>query len=344
MNTLTEMSLGKVAETVFEAVPSSIVQIYALLLARERRAAAVFSIVISVATVAFSSSMMSYDWDTSATLRRKVPAFYGYIPNKALPRAVCFLSMMALSLAHTLLQTFSCALLAVMDIKLLYIYIGADVGIYFLYKIVRKDVYYFPNISGVARLVTAIVERGGAKIMISFTLMFQLRHPCEAGGLMWFSSLLYSMVESLVSVYLYSNNYEDDSKLDTETLRAFILSLYMWLISAVSFVGCMKREYLHTFYNADTANENERKRFAGLREDQDDLKSKAFNQHPDLYAGWGDDLVKSWTLKNWDRWEEEKPAWFTEKWISQVLNHFIPYDWRVKYKKTQVALTREGTV
>ncbi|GMH99353.1 hypothetical protein TrLO_g14568 [Triparma laevis f. longispina] len=45
--------------------------------------------------------------------------------------------------------------------------------------------------------------------------------------------------------------------------------------------------------------------------------------------------MKPWTLKNWDRREEEKPAWFTDAWIDHVPNTYIPYDWRVKYNKTK---------
>ena len=97
---------------VFEAIPTSIVQIYALILAKEKRVDALVSILISAATIAFSSSMISYDWDTSPKNRNDVPFFYGYVPDKALGRAVCFLSTMSVTFAHVLLQTLACALLA----------------------------------------------------------------------------------------------------------------------------------------------------------------------------------------------------------------------------------------
>jgi hypothetical protein len=34
--------------------------------------------------------------------------------------------------------------------------------------------------------------------------------------------------------------------------------------------------------------------------------------------------VKAWTMENWERWEEEKPAWFDEKWKSKVDDDMIP--------------------
>ena len=57
--------------------------------------------------------------------------------------------------------------------------------------------------------------------------------------------------------------------------------------------------------------------------------------HPDCYKVWGEELLKPWTLENWNIWEEEKPAWFTDSWIESVPNEYIPFEWRVKYKKTK---------
>ena len=85
----------------------------------------------------------------------------------------------------------------------------------------------------------------------------------------------------------------------------------------------------------DTASTFNRKAFLHLREDQDLEKSYVLTCHPDVYKSWGDELMKPWTLENWSRWEEEKPAWFTDAWVESVPNNYIPYDWRVKYKKTK---------
>lgn len=57
--------------------------------------------------------------------------------------------------------------------------------------------------------------------------------------------------------------------------------------------------------------------------------------HPDVFKNWGPELLKSWSFKNWDRWEEEKPEWFSDAWIESCPNEYIPYEWRVKYKKTK---------
>ena len=173
-------------------------------------------------------------------------------------------------------------------------------------------------------------------------MLIHLRGPCEIGGFWFLVTLLFSMAGSVGSVYLYSNHYsvgdegDDTEKIDAETLQTVLGSLsVIWLASAVTFISVMNRKYLSTFYNFDTVSDYERKCFLNAREDQDDVKSETLADHPDVYHTWGEELLKPWTLKNWDRWEEERPTWFTDAWIECVPNDYIPYDWRVKYNKTK---------
>ena len=191
---LTEMTCCKATETVFEAIPSSVVQIYALLSAREKSLDAVISILVSAATIAFTSSMISYDWDTSPTKRTGAPHFYGFVPDKALPRAVCFLSMISLSFAHVLLLTSACALLALTNPNWLLLFLGVDMSIFFLYKIMRGDFFYWLNTAGVVRFLTAIIARFVTKILANFTMLMHLRHPQEVGALSFLVSILTSVV------------------------------------------------------------------------------------------------------------------------------------------------------
>ena len=297
---------------VFEAIPASGVQIYALLLAKEKRVDALVSILISAATIAFSSSMVGYDWDTSPANRNAIPFFYGFVPDKALGRAVCFLSMMSLTFAHVLLQTLACALLAATNPKWLVYYLSADMALFFLYKIAKKDIFYYANLSGFLRLSCCIIQRFVVKTLANFACLVTLRNPCDCGVLPFMSSLVISLAASFVSVSLYSSHYEGDgdtTKISDDTLKAILASLYsVWFISGVVFIAVIKREYWHTFFSLDTASGYNKRFFVNLRDDQDEAKSSMFSCHPDQYKSWGDELIKPWTLENWSRWEEEKPA------------------------------------
>ncbi|GMH86654.1 hypothetical protein TrST_g13924 [Triparma strigata] len=342
---MAEMTYCKVIELVFEAVPASIVQIYALLIAKEQKLDAIISVMVSAATIGFTSAMLSYDWDTSPSQRAFNPGFYGYIPDKALSRAVCFLSMMSLSFSHVLLQTLSCALLFATNPRWLVYYLAGDMALFLLYKVARRDFHYWLNISGVLRFVTSFMVRSAGKILVNFTLLIQTRSPVELGGFSFLVSALLSVAASFVSVQLYSNHYEGDDKIKDERLQVIISTLYgIWLISLVTFVAVMKREYLHTFYSFDTLSDFNRKLTLKLRDDQEDIKCLVLECHPDTFSGWGEELLKPWTLKNWSRWEEEKPSWFTDSWIEGVPNEYVPYEWRVKYKKTKGRVDEDAVV
>ena len=93
-----------------------------------------------------------------------------------------------------LLLTSACALLALTNRNWLLLFLGVDMGIFFLYKILRGDFFYFLNLEGVVRFFTAIIDRFGVKILVNFTMLIQCRHPNEAGGFPFLVSILTSVV------------------------------------------------------------------------------------------------------------------------------------------------------
>ncbi|GMI02696.1 hypothetical protein TrVE_jg6933 [Triparma verrucosa] len=81
--------------------------------------------------------MLSYDWDTSPEQRRKVPFNYGYIPDKAS---------------------------SLTDMRWLLYYLAADMGLFFLYKILRRDFLSFVNLTGIVRLIASVLAVRIAKV------------------------------------------------------------------------------------------------------------------------------------------------------------------------------------
>ncbi|GMH79500.1 hypothetical protein TL16_g08167 [Triparma laevis f. inornata] len=336
LSPLHEMTFCRCVEMIFEAVPASIVQIYALVVSKERKRRALFSILVSAATIGYTSSMVSYDWDTSSAQRKKAPSFYGFVPDKALRRAICFLSMLFLSFSHVLLRTFSCALLAITNFNWLMWYLGADMVLFFLYKIARNDFHYFVPLNGALRFVASFITRFGEKLIVDFTMMIHLRNPNEVGGLPFVFSVVLSLVASFVSVSVYLGHYDGEEKIGGGDLQTVLITLStIWAASLIALVSVMNKDYLRTFYNMDTISDYNRRTVLDLREDQEELKALLFLDHQDTYKKWGDTILKPWTLSSWDRWEAEKPTWFTDAWIEHVPNDYIPWDWCVKYKKTK---------
>ena len=83
MDARSELTIMKVVELVFEAIPGTFIQIAASLASGYNTSnTAWFSLFSSVATAAFCSSCLSWDWDSDKDNRKKAKSFYGYIPDR----------------------------------------------------------------------------------------------------------------------------------------------------------------------------------------------------------------------------------------------------------------------
>ena len=71
-----ELTITKCAEIFAESIPSSFLQTYALLKAREVDSAAFFSVISSVSAIAFAGATISLDYDIDPVKRINSPSFY----------------------------------------------------------------------------------------------------------------------------------------------------------------------------------------------------------------------------------------------------------------------------
>ena len=88
--------------------------------------------------------MISFDLDVDSTKRSNKPTFYGYIPDDHSLRGRCFVLMTLISGLHNLSRSVGCALLAASGGKILAFYfVGGEILLFYAYKILRKDFYYW---------------------------------------------------------------------------------------------------------------------------------------------------------------------------------------------------------
>ena len=73
MDPFAELTFGKVIETLFEAVPAGILQLYALIQAERVSKVAVASLFTACCCIAFTSATISFDWDVSPAKRKETP-------------------------------------------------------------------------------------------------------------------------------------------------------------------------------------------------------------------------------------------------------------------------------
>jgi hypothetical protein len=173
-----EMTIMKATEMFAEAIPGVIIQLMAIATSgKDVGTSAWLSVAVSAITTGFASATMSYDFDTDPAKREHTPDFYGYIPAKASKRTVVFALMLLFTAGMLLIRCTIIVLLGLIGGRWAFFYIGADLGLYMLVKILRGDFWYWLPLGGNIEIILSIFGRALIKIIVDFTSMVQFRHP-----------------------------------------------------------------------------------------------------------------------------------------------------------------------
>ena len=202
----TEMACSRGIELVTEGVPGLIFQIYAMLLSGSWDARAGTSVIISGMTIANTATLMTWDYDTSPTLRDTDPSFCGFIKNDSLSRTLTYLAMLSLSLSHVLMKALSTSLLYIVSGYYLATYLLIDVGLFFATKICGSDFRYWMHLPDPLQLVFSFFTRLFTKLLADYTCTLQLRHPQELGELYFSWNIIQNHLAVFVSTWIYLNH------------------------------------------------------------------------------------------------------------------------------------------
>ena len=115
-----------------------------------------------------TSAMIAYDFDTDQPHRATQPLFYGYIKDGR--RGRTFFLMTMISTLHNLSRSLGYAILAVVNLNLALKFFVGEVGTYLLYKLLRRDFYYWPRLEGMFSVIISLTERTVAKVVLDFTV------------------------------------------------------------------------------------------------------------------------------------------------------------------------------
>jgi len=204
-----EMVFSRGVEIVFESLPALTMQLVALMKAEQKDLFAVVSIVISASTVAFVGTSISWDLDTSPTKRKGNPDFYGYIKNDPTSRTFSFVAIFTLTLSHVLMKTIATALLVILSGTWAAIYMACDMAFFMLLKIVRSDFRYWLNLPDPFSLIASFIMRFCGKLLVDYTLNLHLRHPFEAGGVLFLGLIVQNQAACFVAAVLYFKYYQE---------------------------------------------------------------------------------------------------------------------------------------
>jgi hypothetical protein len=319
---MNELTCMKCSEMFAEAIPGVITQLMAIATSdKDVGTSAWLSVAVSAITTGFASATISYDWDTDPFNRENAPDFYGYTPAKASKRTVVFVSTLLFTAGMLLIRCTTIVLLGLIGGSWAFLYIGADLGLYILVKILRGDFWYWLPVGGNMEIVTSIIGRVIVKIIVDFTSMVHFRHPNEVGGTYWLFGLVLTMVSLPVSIYIYLfSPYADDNPIH---FASFIVKYIIPITTtclAVFFFN-IESKYLHTFWSTQRSKDMSMAYF--LEGESDNIKIEVFKRskhHWILIEG----EIKKWVGLNWAKWEEEQPEWLTDVIKAAVPVDFIP--------------------
>ena len=99
-----ELSYTRAIELCFESVPGTVLQLAALIHAKEVDSVTYFALASSIVTAGPMSAYISWDWDMDKEMREEQTYFYGYIQKKSLADKVNVAVSLFLSSACCLLM------------------------------------------------------------------------------------------------------------------------------------------------------------------------------------------------------------------------------------------------
>ena len=114
-----------------------------------------------------------------------------------------------------------------------------------------------------------------------------------------------------------------------------------WLVAFAIFIRLMKKEYRRTFFSFESGNERCQSYF--LNGITDSVKIRTLDHNKRKWEPIRE-RVKAWTLSNWDRWEDEKPEWFTERWKAGLDDDMIPAAALVELRMINGGVRRRSSV
>jgi hypothetical protein len=318
-----ESSASKAAEIVLESIPSSVIQMYALLNSKHKSTKALVSICISALTIASVSTSISFSTDVDPKKRRLTPEFYGYVKNDPTSRTVTFLAMISVSASHVLAKSVASTLVIAVNRSWLLYYLIADMGAYLLLKMARRDLRYIIKLDGALSWIASVIYRIIGKLLLDFTGYFHARHSYEVGGILWLLSLVQNRAGGFIAAMLYLKYKEEDpDALSAETLYGTLILLFlMWVLSLVTFVCYIDRSFLHTFYGTTTGPQFCELHFRNAKTDES--KMALLKYHESFYKAFEDEM-KVFVAENWDAWIANQPDWLTENAIATVPDEYLP--------------------
>jgi hypothetical protein len=173
--------------------------------------------------------------------------------------------------------------------------------------------------------------------------LLQFRNAFDLGGLYFSTNLILSQASVVVCALLYYSYYEETSvetppeiaspnnstftnstgaKFTKGQLQGSVGSLLLiFVLSFGVFMFKIERKYVKTFFSMETGHAKAKRLFRTGKTDFE--KSLITTNDRRLWNSISDE-VAAWLDENWDRWESDKPDWFTAVYIASIDDDIMP--------------------
>jgi len=215
-----------------------------------------------------------------------------------------------MSALHNLSRSLGCALLAFSDAEMALLFIGGEIGLYLVFKILRQDFHYWaPG----TPLVVSFIVRILAKVIVDFTGCLHFRHPYELGGLGFTISMIWAQAFPFVALHYFDGEMKD-------IMRGFLVFSFMaWLMLNIIFFCTINLSYLNTFFGTKTAPQYTCELFLTGKVDYSKFRAVFKNRNDYTKSIHGE--VKEWVAANIDQWRRDEPEWFK---IAMIPDELLP--------------------
>jgi len=202
--------------------------------------------------------------------------------------------------------------LAFSDAEMALLFIGGEIGLYLVFKILRQDFHYW--VPGFP-LIATFLHRIAVKVIVDFTGCLQTRHPYEMGGLGFTISLIWAQAFPFVALQYFEGEIKD---IMTGLLA---MSFIAWLVLNIIFFCTIDLGYLHTFFGTKTAPQYTCEIF--LTSNDDFAKFDTVFGTRIEYTKTIHEQVKEWIAENIHQWRMDQPNWFN---IELIPDELLPKD------------------
>ncbi|GMI40699.1 hypothetical protein TrCOL_g5094 [Triparma columacea] len=323
-----ELAMCKGLELVVESIPGTLIQLMAIMRSgwAETSKMAYFSFFSCILTSAFTSAIMSWDWDSSKVQRRFVPWFYGYIPSNSFGKVAVFTSLFTLSSFNLLTRAFACLLFYLKGgVQQVAIFLGGEFLLFLIVKVLQGDLWHWLPIYGIPGACISFFFRLMAKLLSDWTAVAQSRHPSDVGGAYFSFNLGLTVATGAFAALSYNvGDGEGGMEGSLSENSVLIFMAFVCLGTVVSYallLLSMKKEYRYTFFSVKTGKQYTQEIFTMNSDSERKFKILSKNTH--LWKKTIGVQVKSWIGEKLPVWIEEQPEWFNDEKMSLITDDMV---------------------